>query len=147
MTAYGPLETKPDGMKILSTHTDKSFHAGDTITTTLTVTEPTAPMKAIPMPNPPPTKTTCYLQLTADVGKKVGGEQYVKQVKVAKVTLQPPAKPAPGAVVVALTLNVDPAMFLPVKLAVETTVAKGASFGIDCAAAELLIPSSPPYST
>jgi hypothetical protein len=57
-------------------------------------------------------QTTCYLQLTADTWERYDGAR-VRSIKVAGLTQQRPRRPAPGAVVVALNLQLPDAAFLP----------------------------------
>jgi hypothetical protein len=59
--------------------------------------------------------TSCkfYLQVEADTYRSVYGDSWIRELRAKKITRRKPAKPLPGVVVVAVTLNLPDMLFVP----------------------------------
>lgn len=60
-------------------------------------------------------QVTCFLQIVPEFyeGTKADGTRTVYDAKIVKMTQRQPTQPEPGAIVVPVTLDVDPAVFGP----------------------------------
>jgi hypothetical protein len=60
-------------------------------------------------------QVTCFLQIVPEFyeGVRADGTRTVYDARIVKMTQRQPTQPDPGAIVVPITLDVDPAVFGP----------------------------------